>query len=74
MFLVEDHNREHAGERKTEENLAATAGIYATNSHYWPPIGVDRVDLYLTSSQATVSSMHSARFRVPPMRCYSTSQ
>lgn len=49
MFVVEDGSREQAGERKSEETLAATAGIYAANSHYWPPIGVDRVDLYLTS-------------------------
>ncbi len=64
MFLVEDRNREHAGERKTEENLAATAGIYATNSHYWPPIGVDRVDLYLTSTAShRLLDAASARFQ-----------
>jgi hypothetical protein len=50
MFFVEDHSRESAGDRKSEEILATTAGIYATNSHYWPPIGVDRADLYLTST------------------------
>jgi hypothetical protein len=50
MFLVEERNSGQAVERNNEETIAATAGIYAANSHYWPPIGVDRVDLYLTST------------------------
>jgi hypothetical protein len=49
MFLVEERPRADGDERKYEENLAAAAGIYAATSHYWPPIGVDRVDLYLTA-------------------------
>jgi hypothetical protein len=64
MFLVDDRTREQAGDHKAEETLAATAGIYAANSHYWPPIGVDRVDLYLTSSAGRrLLDVASARFQ-----------
>jgi hypothetical protein len=48
MFLVEERDG-RSGELRHDEDAAAKAGIYAENSHYWPPIGVDRVDLYLTA-------------------------
>jgi hypothetical protein len=64
MFLVEDRKAADLDERAFEEKLAAAAGIYAANSHYWPPIGVDRVDLYLTSSAGhRLLDATSARFQ-----------
>lgn len=60
MFLVEDHVVEQAQERQSAEK----AGIYAAVSRYWPPVGVDRVDLYLTSTAShRLFDVRSARFQ-----------
>jgi hypothetical protein len=60
MFLVEDHVIEGSQERQSAEK----AGIYAVTSRYWPPIGVDRVDLYLTAAASQrLLDVRSARFQ-----------
>lgn len=64
MFLVEDRLRAEEGDRQVQEQLAAKAGIYAANSHYWPPIGVDRIDIFLTARPANrLLDVASARFQ-----------
>ncbi len=60
MFLVEDH----VVLAKEERQSAEKAGIYAEVSHYWPPIGVHRVDLYLTAAPShRLLDVRSARFQ-----------
>ena len=60
MFLVEEHVIEQSQERQSAEK----AGIYAVVSRYWPPVGVDRVDLYLTASAShRLFDVRSARFQ-----------
>ena len=60
MFLVEDHVADQSQERQTAE----TAGIYAAVSRYWPPIGVERVDLYLTAAASRrLLDVRSVRFQ-----------
>lgn len=60
MFLVEDHVASAGQERQSAEK----AGIYAAVSHYWPPIGVERVDLYLTAAAShRLLDVRSARFQ-----------
>jgi hypothetical protein len=60
MFLVEEHVIEQSQERQ----LAEKAGIYAAVSRYWPPVGVDRVDLYLTAvAGQRLFDVRSARFQ-----------
>ena len=62
MFLVEEHVIQQREERQSAEK----AGIYAVPSRYWPPIGVDRVDLYLTASASAgrrLLDVRSARFQ-----------
>lgn len=62
MFLTE----EHVIQQKEERQSAEKAGIYAAPSRYWPPIGVDRVDLYLTASASAghrLFDVRSARFQ-----------
>jgi hypothetical protein len=64
MYLVEERGRADSTDRHSEENQAAAAGIYAATSHYWPPIGVDRVDLYLTPRAShRLLDAASARFQ-----------
>lgn len=60
MFLVEEHVLLASEERQSAEK----AGIYAAVSHYWPPIGVDRVDLYLTATPSRrLLDVRSVRFQ-----------
>jgi hypothetical protein len=60
MFLVEDHIIEQNQERQSAEK----AGIYAAASRYWPPVGVARVDLYLTASAGhRLLDVRSVRFQ-----------
>jgi hypothetical protein len=60
MLLVEDH----VIEQNQERQLAEKASIYAAVSRYWPPIGVERVDLYLTAAAGhRLLHMRSARFQ-----------
>lgn len=60
MFLIEDKVNTLA----EEASAAERGGVYAVISHYWPPIGVDRLDLYLTNiPRHRLYDVRSARFQ-----------
>ncbi len=60
MFLV----AERVSDQCQERELADKAGIYAVTSRYWPPIGVERMDLYLTPlASHRLFDAHSVRLQ-----------